>query len=175
MTCADAKAQVKTKLTLEPTVVVKWEPDCDADLSMLGEYSNTAEEGAIDREERGDMGRGEYRYWNPANHGKYNPKDWEHVSGKEKRGLIKKHGSLKNTVASYRMEDYKRHEDYNRGQWQMEGCIVTVRLGELEGTSSLWGIESDCGEDYRAEVIADVTVEALNALEDKVMARLAVE
>jgi hypothetical protein len=174
MTQSAAVAE-KTKLTLEPTVSVKWETDGDATLDMLGEYSGKPGEGAIDREELGDMRHGEYKYWNPANHAKYNPEDWEHVSGEEKRALIKKHGSLKNVVAHYRTEDYKRHEAYNRGEWQMQGCIVAVRLGALEGKSSLWSVESDCGEEYQQEVIADLTIEALNALEDKIVARLAVE
>ncbi len=174
MTCAVA-AQEKTKLVLEPTVSVTWEVDQDADLSMLGEYSNDPKEGAIDREELGHMKRNEYRYWNPGNRQKYDPEEWSHVTGKDKRDTIKKHGSLKNAVAHYRMEDYKRHEAYNSNEWHMRGCVVKVSLGQLTGQSSLWGIESDCGEDYEKEVIADVTVEALNELEDKVKARLDVE
>jgi hypothetical protein len=170
-----AVAEEKTKLLLEPVASVKWETDSDADLSMLGEYSNKPGEGTVNREALGHMLHGEYRYWNPSNHAEYKKEDWSHVSGKEKRDVIKKHGSLKNAVIHYRMEDYKRHEAYNRGEWQMEGCVVTVTLGQLTGKSSLWGIESDCGDEYRSEVVADVIIEALNNLEDKVKARLAVE
>jgi hypothetical protein len=59
------------------------------------------------------------------------------------------------------MEDYRRYEAFNRGEWHMEGCvahvIVSYPIGgsnrRLEKLSSggLWGIESDSGESYKLE------------------------
>lgn len=162
-------------LPLDVEIKVRWEPDDNPDLSHLGEYSDTPEEGAIDREKLGDMEPNTYRYWNPANHKTYDPKDWAHVSGKDKAELIRKHGSLKNVCAHYRMEDYKRNEAYNNQEWGMEGCIVTARIGQLKAEASCWNVESDAGEAHRQDIVSSVTSEALSELTKKVMARLECE
>ena len=56
------------RLELRAEVQIEWETDCDADLSHLGNYTDQWEEGAIDREERGDRDRNSYRYFVSANH-----------------------------------------------------------------------------------------------------------
>lgn len=116
--------------------------DTDPDLSHLGEYSNkTTSPAAIDREERGDAGRREYRYFNPAMTGEEtgNPESPE--------------------------QDYRRMEDYNRGVWSMIGirAKVVLKIPNKNGGSirqtiespGVWGIESDSDDSYLQEVFAD--------------------
>jgi hypothetical protein len=115
--------------------------DESPDLSSIGEYSNSAKSpAAIDRQERGDMGRNELRYFNPALTGEEtgNPESPE--------------------------QDYKRMEAYNAGEWHMCGVRASVVLSIPHGDSfitqkitspGLWGIESDSGEDYFNEVFAE--------------------
>lgn len=109
--------------------------DCDPDLSHLGEYSDSPDAIHIDRQERGDMGRNEPRYFN-AGCG-----DPEYIE-----------------------QDYKRAESYNAGQWAMIGIRAKVTLEIPHGDSrimqtiespGLWGIESDSGEDYFQEVFKE--------------------
>ena len=110
------------------------------DVSYLGEYSNTPAEHYIDRQERGDMGRGECRYFN--------------VDGGD---------------PEYLELDYKRHEEYNAGEWEMLGMVCEIRkqtkhhwtvIAPRVGEASLWGIESDCGDDYIQECANELILEA---------------
>jgi hypothetical protein len=115
--------------------------DDSPDLSYIGEYANSAADGAIDRKERGDCGRGEYRYFNPAN-------------------------------IEYAEQDYDRMEAAQRGAW----CSIGVRaeaeiqtsddgqnwLSNSVSSGGLWGIESDSGDEYFAEIERD----ELSALRD---------
>ena len=123
-------------------VWVEWRRDEDPDLSFLGEYADTAtSSAAIDREARGDKGNREFRFFNPAMTGDEtgNPDSPE--------------------------EDYRRMEAYNRGDWCMVGCVAKAEVLVPSGagcstvqvihSGGLWGIESDCGDDYRAEVQGD--------------------
>lgn len=53
----------------------------------------------------------------------------------------------------YLVQDYERAHRYTIGDWSFMGCIVTVRAaGAKVGYDSLWGIESDSGDEYRREV-----------------------
>lgn len=114
--------------------------DNDGDLSYLGEYSNKpgAADVTIDRAARGDMGCGEYRYFVAA------------MSGDES-----------GNPASVE-QDYARAEAYNRGDWHMCGVYATAKV-TLAGSDviqtlrsgGLYGIESDSGADYFAEVGKD--------------------
>jgi len=135
-------------ITLQADIMVKWEQDDDPDFSYLGEYSDKPSPVHVDREELGDLRRGEYRYFN-AGCGDPGPE--------------------------YIMEDYKRMEAYRDGQWRMMGCVVTARTGNLEAQASLWGIESDADQKYVDEVQAEVTAEAVEELARKIEARLRVE
>jgi hypothetical protein len=116
------------------------ETDDDPDLSWLGKYSSTDAPHAIDRQERGDRGRGELRYFIPTNIGEEtgNPDSPE--------------------------QDYQRMESYNRGDWCMTGikASVTLQIPHGDGFISqtiespgLWGVESDAGEDHLQEVFRD--------------------
>jgi hypothetical protein len=60
-------------------------------------------------------------------------------------------------------EDHKRLEDFENNKWDANGVIATARVKypiggnnwRLEWLSSggLWGVESDCGDDYMQEVV----------------------
>lgn len=111
------------------SVKVKRMLDTDPDLSDLGVYSSTPAEHHIDREERGDMGRNEYRYFNV--------------------GM---------GCPEYIEQDYKRMEAYNNQEWYMLGIRADAQV-ILSGctiqtitSGGLWGIESDSGNEYFGEV-----------------------
>jgi hypothetical protein len=134
-------------MDLEIQVRIKWDVDTDPDLSYLGEYaSHPKGEHYIDREEHGDMLRGEYRYFNLG-------------CGEE----------------DYMEQDYKRMEAYQHQEWCMMFCVITVRCGALESFASLGGIESDSSDDYFKEEEKNLTDEAIGDLKKKIMARIAVE
>lgn len=62
----------------------------------------------------------------------------------------------------YILEDWKRMERFG-DDWWMTGCIVTIEVDEVEvGEASVWGIESDCGDEYRREVEQEELYEALS-------------
>ena len=87
--------------------------------------------------ESGDVGRNEYRYFNP---------NWENYKGLEDSEIRK-----------YCQQDYKRMESLNRGNWCFIGVSADAEivLGDTCQTitsGGLWGIESDSGADYFAEV-----------------------
>lgn len=149
-----------TKLRIESVKIVR-EVDNDPDLSWLGEYSNHDEGYAIDRQERGDAGPGEYRYWNPGpNHVPHDPANWSHVKGEELAKVIAEHGSIAAADAAYVEADYQRCEAYNRGAWCMMGVYAVAEVivsGTVQRVQSggLWGIESDSDPSYFAEVAQD--------------------
>ena len=125
--------------TLE-SVEIEIVSDDTPDLSFLGEYSNSPGDNAIDRQERGDMSRGEFRYCNITMSGEDtgNPESVE--------------------------QDYQRLESYNRGDWEM----VCVRVKAVINTSQsgygrthtfrspgIWGVESDSDKAHFAEMALD--------------------
>lgn len=79
-------------------------------------------------------------------------------------------GSTPEELALYRAQDAERLAAYYAGDWGTVGVRVEVlRHGVQLAVASVWGIESDSGEDYFAEVARDLTAEAL----DKARATLA--
>lgn len=149
--------------------------DVDPDLSYLGTYGNHAEtKWAIDRKERGDQDRNEYRYWNPCNHappGK--PENWAHVSDADvfaawdTAGLTGAEGARRDTAIealdlAYINQDYERHESYNNQNWCCLGIIAKAEVQLADGSpmqtirsGGLWGIENDSGDEYFAFVEHD--------------------
>lgn len=104
------------------------EPEVNPDLSYLGEYSDKPAAVHIDRKVRGDMGRGELRYFN-----------------------------LGAGDAEYIEADYKRYQAYNAEDWQMLFCqaVATVSVkGVMQTVTSggLGGVESDSGPAYFKEL-----------------------
>ncbi len=112
--------------------------DEDPDLSHLGEYSNSPDPRfCIDRKERGQCERGQYRFFNPS-------RNYDDCGMDE--------------LKKYAEQDYARMEEYNRGTWCAEGvrAMAKVQLGStliqtLE-SGGLWGIESDSDKGYFQEV-----------------------
>lgn len=130
-------------------VTIRREVDTGPDLSDLGEYTSSpgADDVTINRKERGDCGRGEYEYFVAA------------MSGEET-------GNPESVE-----QDYRRMEDYNRGGWCMVGVWVEAEV-VLTGSTvqrirsgELWGIESDSGDDYFAEVEEEQFAELRGELE----------
>lgn len=122
-------------------------PDEDPDLSHLGEYSNTPDPRyCIDRKERGDMRRGEYRYFNPS-------------SNYDGEGM--------DELKKYTEQDYDRMESHNNGGWCTIGIKAWARV-QLNGSvvmqkitsGGLWGTESDSDAEYLTEV-EDTELDAL--------------
>lgn len=149
------------------------ETDTSPDLSYLGEYKSKPSATTIDREERGDCWRHEYRYWEPCNnHAALG--EWEHVSDNavndsflrlplELRQTLTESTRLAKIAiigAYYTEQDYLRHEAYNKGEWCCVG-VEAVAEYTLNDTiqkmrsGGLYGIESDSREGYFQEVEAE--------------------
>lgn len=103
------------------------------------------------------------RYWRPGeNHIPHNPHNWDHVQGDDLARVIAEYGSVEQADYAYALEDWARMEAYERGDWHMVGVVATVYIdGKEVAESSVWGIESDSGEDYLDEVGRDMIFEAL--------------
>lgn len=118
--------------------------DTNPDLSWLGEYSNTPALHSIDRKERGDMGRNEFRYFN-----------------------------LGAGEAEYLEKDYERMEAYNQDGWHMIGVIavavVEPEIGDVEEVRSagVWGVESDSGKDHLNEMGDEEITELIATLRER--------
>ena len=109
--------------------------DCDADLYWLGRYSNQpgAEDRTIDRGEGRERGTMRYFVAEQSAKDTGNP----------------------NSV----QQDYERMEAYNRGNWCMVGVIAKAdvvlpgsNIVQKVTSGGLWGIVSDSGAEYLAEV-----------------------
>ncbi len=104
------------------------------DTSWIGEYHSDQRDGAIDRKERGDMERGDYRYWSPAN-------------------TAEETGNQDSVE-----QDYQRSESLSGGDWCFMGvwCEAEVQLASAVcqhiRSGGLWGIESDSDDDYLDQV-----------------------
>lgn len=119
----------------------------DLQLTSLGESQDIlidAQEqiSECDCDEHGDMGRGEYRYFNPS---------FNYVDDK---GEIKD-GLTEDEVRKYVSQDYKRMESLNSGGWSYIGIRAVAKIvvnGTEQAVTSggLYGIESDSsGDDFK--------------------------
>lgn len=139
--------------------------DGDADTSYLGEYSSKAtSDYSIDREKRGDMGRGEHRYFNPS----FNYVDKNDVPCE---------GNTPEDVVKYVEQDYEHMERLNRGDWCYIGVIAKAKVqmtGDLCQTitsGGVWGVENDSsGGEHNAEYIASVEQDELFVLRSELEA-----
>lgn len=129
---------MKNKNHIE-SVRIEHKQDPDSDASELGTYSNQRNNRwAIERENAGPR---EYRWFNP------NANNYEGCTDEE--------------CAKYCRQDYERAESLNAGQWSYIGIIAKAVVVSANGTiqtlrsSGLWGVESDSGKDYMAEVARD--------------------
>lgn len=106
----------------------------------------------------------EYNGIIPANHIPFNSKDWSHVSRKDKSEVIKKYGSLKNASYQYALEDCRRLEALNNGEWVFVTVSVSTHITTDTGLSdrvwnTLSGVESDSGKEHFDEIIRDLKAE----------------
>jgi hypothetical protein len=91
-----------------------------------------------------------YRYFVP-------PNSYEDVTQEER--------------VKYILQDYERADDYSKNLWDYTGCIVTMFVDGLEvAAASLWGIESDSGDDYIHEVEQDLIAECKSEAKTKAAA-----
>lgn len=121
--------------------------DESPDTSWLGEYSDhKTSPYSIDRNESGDMQRGQYRYFNPSFN--YVDKNGEALPG-----------NTPDEVRKYVAQDYDRMESLNSGYWCFMGIRAEAEVGvSLDGGQSfkldtltsggLWGVESDSDNTY---------------------------
>lgn len=129
--------------------------------------------------------RHEYRYFLPSENHRPpgDPETWAHVPDEEVIGAIQKNkGAFKKYAIAlpanptrvemttaldivYMCQDYERMEDHARGGWSMTGVVVTILLdGEEIARASLWGIESDCGDDYLNATVGFLVSDAMLTL-----------
>jgi hypothetical protein len=151
-------------------IYVKHIVDDHTDTSDLGHYTDSQKEVAeacgyaivreygkfvadIDEDsEKIHLNANEYRYFIPAQNVPHDLKNWDHVSEDVKNNCIAKYGSLKKTDEYYAMEDYKRMERFNDGDWCYIGIFAAAEIvGESGVTQTirsggLYGIESDSDE-----------------------------
>jgi hypothetical protein len=72
---------------------------------------------------------------------------------------FKKDGVSGADAAKYARENYERVRSWCNGRWFYMGVIVTDT--ESGKATSLWGIESDSGEDFIKETVLDLARELL--------------
>jgi len=88
---------------------------------------------------------------------------WEHDDNPDLSWLEQDYSDCSPAeAAKYRQQDKDRLAAYNRGDWYMQGCFAVAEVSYSIGQGSrriekftsgaLWGIESDCGDDYRKQV-----------------------
>lgn len=113
------------------------------DTSWMGSYGNEPKsEFAIDRHERGDGRAREYRWFN---------------------GPVENYeGATKKEIKKYVEQDYERFEGFNHDQWYFIGIKAKAEIHTSSNgkewlvndisSGGLWGIESDCGDEYKKEI-----------------------
>jgi hypothetical protein len=110
-----------------------------------------------DCDERGDMGRGEYRYFNPS----FNYVD---SSGKALQNSAGGDTLMPEEIRKYVKQDYERMERLNAGDWCYIGIKAKAEVQIAPKTvfrdpvvqtlhsGGLWGIESDSDASYFDEI-----------------------
>jgi hypothetical protein len=156
------------------SIRIDFSPDTDPDLSYLGEYTDRPKVidlgAALSRGEVIQVHNGSdhrrYRYWNPCN------SVASHRRELEKKGYSK--GVAEEIARSYVRNDYDRMQAYDRGDWQMQGCVAKAKVSyslpqgrriEHFQSGGLWGIESDSDGSYLLEVAKEELFDLKNHLE----------
>jgi|SRR5579871_665923 hypothetical protein len=99
----------------------------------------------------GDMGRNEYRFFNPCH---------ENYKGEERENIVK-----------YCLQDYERMESLNNGNWcylgiRAEAEVQTSNIVQEITSGGLWGIESNSGKEF----IKETEQEELSQLRKELLA-----
>jgi hypothetical protein len=112
---------------------IYWEPLDDA-IGLIADTQSEAQECTCSG---GDMERGEYRYFN---------------------GCVENYkGESPADIRQHIRQDYERMESLHRGDWvyiglRAEAQVVVDGMVQEITSGGLWGIESDSGREYLAEV-----------------------
>jgi hypothetical protein len=115
---------------------IYWEPLDDA----IGQVADTQSEAQECTCSGGDMGRGEYRFFN---------------------GCVENYkGESPADIRKYVRQDYERMESLHRGNWchlgiRAEAQIVVDGIVQEITSGGLWGVESDSDRAYLAEIDGD--------------------
>jgi hypothetical protein len=139
----NARGTVAELQALEPSSdTLEWEALEDAYYQLDGLVDQVKE---CDCDERGDMERGQSRYFNPC-HENYK-------------------GIPEEEIRKYCVQDYERMERLNRGDWCFLGIRVEAEISIPSGpgystlqtihSGGLWGIESDSDKSHFAETEAN--------------------
>ena len=147
-------------LEIPATVSVRWEHDETPDLSWLGEFTDDApnRDTVLSRGDPTGLTSREFRAFR-----------WAH--------------SIEGTAADLRKRGYARgvawdmanaqaRQDMARlgwcgDEWEMLGVVVTMTAGGMVATASLYGIESDPGDDYRRDTVAELANECRGELSER--------
>ena len=151
-------------------ITLKIEIDENPDVSYLGEIadSQTARKQYNKHWIPVDPENPDGEWFSPCNHLPHKDSNWEHVSQEDKNKVIAKYGSLRKADIAYAYEDCERLQNFYAGHWWMEGIVLRASIAVSDdGTHwaydeivcSLWGIESDGGEDYKATIVKDLSAE----------------
>jgi hypothetical protein len=156
---------VKTGKPSIEKVTVKRVVDESPDLSCIGEYSDNATDWSIERES------GEYVADLPEDH--ETP-----TRGREYRYFTPYAGGETPGTADYReygLQDFKRMESLNRGDWCMIGIVAEAEVLIPSGPDSchvqhitggsLWGIESDSDNAFLETIARECLGELQQQLE----------
>jgi hypothetical protein len=144
-----------TAVTYEPCPFSEdgiWQDVSDAQ-DLLIEKQDELQE--CDCDERGDMGRGELRYFN---------------------GCVENYkGETPEDIRKYVRQDYERMERLQRGDWCYMGVRAEAEILLPSGDASivqeitsggLWGVESDSDKSY----LAEIETEELSSLREQLRA-----
>ncbi len=132
---------------------VNFHYDDSPDISWMGHFAARWEPGAIDRVAAGEsLDRHAHEYWIPTP-GCENWQDYQRSTRAwyTQRGYSKHESSM--AAHMHRAADYRRIVRFVNDDWHFMGIEVVAPWGESD---SLWGIESDSGDDNIEEIITDL-------------------
>lgn len=136
------------------SINLSWDYDQYADLSYIGEWSDSWEEGCFDSSEGREGDSRTYRYFHPATAYR-EVRDYLHKSGADRH-------TADCTAREYQKRDYTRMQEYNNQEWGLVVLRVTASRKGIElGTASFCGVESDAGGEHIAECFDDLIAEAI--------------
>ena len=97
-------------------------------------------------------------FFKPAQHVPHNPSNWDGCVEDQKVAAITQYGSLEQADYNYAYQDWQRAEALLRCDWNYVGIVVSAVVHDSFDTphESLWGIESDSGQEYFDEVAHDL-------------------
>lgn len=127
--------------------------DSDGSPDYLGKYSRNYAAGAI-------LNHKTRKWFIPANQ--------EQAVYRDLRAMKYGRRLARDLSKSYVYADKRRLDNFLSRKWEYIGIVVGVaKDGEALGSESLWGIESDSGQDYIDSTAYDLAAEALAEARNK--------